>query len=182
MQKDKRSVLTSARKKEKARKISVKEGAVTSAMDGFGLRYITPYALALGATNAHIAFLASLPGLLGNISQLFTLKLLKKYSRKRIVITSVLFQSLMWLPIMIIGILYFFFDLSSTTASIAVIISYSLLILFGALAGPAWSSWMKDILTRKNGYYFSYRNKITTVVVLASTLLAGFILDYFQER
>ena len=64
--------------KKEARKISVKEGSFWSIMDGFGLRYITPYALALGASRLHIGFLTSLPALIGNISQLFSPRLMEK--------------------------------------------------------------------------------------------------------
>jgi len=46
--------------------------------DGFGLRYITPYALLLGMSNALIGILISLPQMLGTSVQLLTLKLLDK--------------------------------------------------------------------------------------------------------
>jgi len=54
---------------------------------------------------------------------------------------SVLFQALMWLPLIGIGIAYFVFDISKLSAALLLILVYSLLILFGAFAGPAWSSW-----------------------------------------
>ena len=42
---------------EKSAKISLKEGAVAGLMEGFGNRYITPYALALGSSNFYIALI-----------------------------------------------------------------------------------------------------------------------------
>ena len=42
---------------ERAKKISVKEGSAHSVMEGFGSRYITPFALAIGANNAQIGLL-----------------------------------------------------------------------------------------------------------------------------
>lgn len=181
MKKEENPVLTEDQKKEQARKISVKEGSFTSLMDGFGLRYITPYALALGATNAQIGFLSSFPNLIGNLAQLFTLKLLKKHSRKSIVLWAVIIQTILWLPLILAGYLYFYKGISVAWASTLVIAIYAMLVLAGAIGGPAWSSWMKDILSSEKGKYFSNRNKIITGIVLASMLIAGSILQYFEK-
>ncbi len=181
MQKETAQVITEEQKIEQARKISVKEGAFSSLMDGFGIRYITPYALALGATNPQIALLSSFPGFIGNFFQLLTLHLMNKSSRKKIILWCISTQAMLWLPLIVVGWLYFFNGLSTTVASYLVIAVYSLLILAGALGNPAWSSWMRDILTSKCGEYFSNRNKIITGVVLISMLLGGIILDSFQE-
>ena len=77
-------------KKNQARKISIKEGSAWSLMEGFGSRYITPYALYLGASNSQIGFLSSFPGLLGNIFQIPALKLFrnKNNTRKKIVFNT----------------------------------------------------------------------------------------------
>jgi len=66
--------LNEAELKEKTKKMSIREGIASSVMDGSGGRYITPYALAIGASNAQIGLLTSIPSLLGNLSQLFTAK------------------------------------------------------------------------------------------------------------
>jgi len=86
--------------KEKTKKLSVKDGSAYSVMDGFGLRYITPYALSLGASNAQIGLLTSIPNLIGNFSQIFTSKVMEKYSRKKIILFGVVLQALMWIPLM----------------------------------------------------------------------------------
>src|SRR3989344_3032922 len=93
--------------KEEARKISTIEASSYAFMDGFGLRYIVPYAVALGAGNFAIGALNSLPGFLGTLSQLFTTKAMEKYSRKKIVFYGVLSQAILWLPLILIGLLYF---------------------------------------------------------------------------
>ncbi|MBU0466531.1 MAG: MFS transporter [Nanoarchaeota archaeon] len=168
--------------KEKARKVSIKEGAASSVMEGFGNRFMTPFALALNATNAQIGFLATLPGLVGNLAQLISLKLIRETSRKKIILKAVFFQALLWLPLILIGGLYFFFSLSSNLSVILLIAIYTVMIFVGAIAGPAWSSWMKDIVSVKNGEFFAKRGRVVTSVLLVSMLLAGFILDYFQKR
>ena len=164
--------------KEEARKISTIEASSYAFMDGFGLRYIVPYAVALGAGNFAIGALNSLPGFLGTLSQLFTTKAMEKYSRKKIVFYGVLSQAILWLPLILIGLLYFNNKISSPIASFSLVFVYSLLILTGAFGGPAWASWMKSITEGKSlGKYFSKRGLIAGVISLACMLIAGIILD-----
>ena len=58
------------KKIQQAKTISIKEGSAASLMEGFGTRYITPYALYLGASNTQIGLLSSFPGLLGSLAQI----------------------------------------------------------------------------------------------------------------
>ncbi|MEI6058552.1 MAG: MFS transporter [archaeon] len=167
--------------KEKARKTSIKEGCAYCVSDGFGFRNVTPYALAIGADNAVIGLLSSVPSLIANLSQLFTAKLMKRYTRKQIVVFSVFLQALMWLFLLIPGILFFGFAINSEVSSISLVFIYTLLVLSGAIAGPPWQSWMKDITPKRNGNYFGRRNRICGFVSLAMMLVAGFILDYFKQ-
>lgn len=169
-------------KKEEAGKISIKEGSAWSLMEGFGNKYITPYALSIGATNTQIGILSSLPGLLGNILQIPVLHLIRKNSRKKVVFIACLFQALMWIPIISIGFLYFFNYINSRIASNLLIIIYSLLIIAGSTANPAWNSWMKDILKTNIGEYFGKRSRIINFVVTLSMLSAGIILNFFGKE
>ena len=166
---------------EKSKKISVKEGCAWSFMDGFGFRYITPYALALGANNAQIGLLSSLPSLLGNLSQLFTLRAMRKWTRKKIVFIGVFLQALMWLFLLLAGSLYFVFNIKNQAPASLLVIIYTILIFFGSFSGPAWTSWMKDLVTRDRGCYFGKRSKIAGIVAIVCMLIAGFILDYFEK-
>ena len=166
--------------KKRARELSIKEGSFYSIMDGFGLKYITPFALALGASNKQIGFLTSLPTMIGNFSKIFTPKYMENTSRKKIVVFGTLLQALMWLVLLVIGYFYFSKRISGS-AAVLVIVVYTLLTLFGAFTGPAWSSWMKDIIPKDSGSYFSRRSKITGFIVLVTMLIGGFILDYFDK-
>lgn len=167
---------------KKARKLSIKEGAASSASDGFGTRYITPYALAIGANDMHIGFLSSLPALLGNFSQLYTIKLMFVHSRKTIAVLGALLQALMWLPVIALGFMFFMAGINSTLSLIMLIIIYTILVIFGTLIDPAWDSWMKDIVPEKiRGKYFGIRSGICGLVLLISMFAAGVILDFFKK-
>ncbi|MFH1500462.1 MAG: MFS transporter [archaeon] len=167
--------------KERSRKLSIKEGCAYSVSDGFGLRYITPFALALKASNFHIGLLASIPSLFGNLSQFYSARALEKLPRKKIVFYGVLLQAIMWLFLIFLGGLYFVWDVSSAIVVPLLVVFYTLLVLFGAFSGPAWSSWMRDLVNAKSAEYFGRRNKILGAVALVSMLVAGLILEYFEK-
>ncbi len=169
------------KKIEKTKNISTKEAGAYSFMDGFGLRYITPYALSVGATNFHIGLLNAIPSLLGNLSQLFTLKAMEKYSRKKIVFWAVFLQALMWLFLLAAGSLYFIFNIHTQLPPYLIIIIYTFLCFFGAFGGPAWGSWMKELVTENRGDYFGKRARIAGIIAMICLLIAGFILDYFEN-
>ena len=168
-------------KREKAKKIAIIEGSFSSVMDGFGQRYITPYALALGASNFVIGLLSSLPQLLGNLSQLPVIKLMKNKKRKNIIMASVFTQAFLWLPIILVGFFYFYLKISSALAASLLIIFYTLMIIAGATAGPVWNSLMKDIVKENQGEYFGKRSRITGFIGILSMIIAGVILNYFGK-
>jgi MFS family permease len=169
-------------KKSQARKISVVEGSMYCVMDGTGLRYITPFALALGANNAQIAFLNSAPTLLGNLSQLQASKLMHKHSRQTLCLWGSLIQAILWLFVIGAGALYFFAGLSSFWSSMLLIFIYTILMIFGSFLSPIWNSWMQDLVDKNQlGKYFGFRNRITNLVGLFIMLGAGFLLDYFKQ-
>lgn len=167
--------------KEKARKISIMEGSASSVAEGFGNKNITPYAIALGASNQTIGLLSSITSITGNFAQLITLRLMRRNSRKKIVFLAVLIQSFMWLSLIIPGILFFIFKINSTSSSYLFLFLYSLLIISGTISGPAWTSWIKDISPKNKGEYFGKRNRICGAIALVSMMFAGIILDYFNQ-
>ena len=166
--------------KAKSRKLSIYEGSAWSVMDGFGLRFIVPYALAMGASNRVIGLLNALPSLFGNLSMLGTLRLMRKWTRKRICVTGVLVQALLWLIIIGMGGLYFVLEQRNAAPAWGLLLVYTVLIMAGALAGPAWTSWMKDLVNRDIGNYFGRRNRIAGTTGLICMLLASFFLDHMK--
>ncbi len=166
--------------KEEAKKNSLRDGSAYNIMDGMGLRYITPYALSIGLSNKWIGFMAVFPTLFGNILRISFNKLYYKNERKKIVLPFVFIQAFFWIPLILTGVFYFFFGMKLLLASILLIAFYSIIIISGVLAAPAWTSWMQDLVENKRGEYFSKRNRINGLFLLVSMLSAGLILDYFE--
>lgn len=166
---------------ERTKKLSVVEGSFSVLQTGFGTNHLTPYAIALGGSNPHlntfIGLISSLPSVLGNAAQLTTHRLMKRYSRKNIISLFAFLQALMWIGIISAGTALLFLSISSTISLTILLVSYSLLIFFGAIAGPAWVSLMKDVVTTKRGAYFGRRNVITGTISLTTFVVAGLILN-----
>jgi len=166
---------------DKTKKLSIREGSAYSVMDGFGFRYVTPYALSVGANNTQIGLLSSLPGLFGTLSQLLTFHFMKKFSRKKIISVGVFLQAFMWLVLIAAGIPFFIYGIKTNLSPNLVILTYTILVLFGSFVGPAWTSMMRDLVPLKRGEYFGRRNQIAGAVALSCMFIAGFMLDYFKQ-
>ncbi|MBL8027978.1 MAG: MFS transporter [Fibrobacteres bacterium] len=165
---------------ELSKKLSIREAAAFSFMDGFGLRNIMPFALAIGANNLQIGLLNSLPGLIANMSQLLTIKAMRIWSRKKITVVGVTIQAFLWFALIGVGALYYIGNIKSHWPATLMIGFYTFLIMSGTFAGPAWSSWMKDLVTKDLGAYFGKRNRIAGSVALVNSLIAGWLLDFFK--
>jgi MFS family permease len=166
--------------KEKGKKNSIRDGAFYSVMDGMGLRYITPYALSIGVSNQIIGILDFLPALIGNIFRVGLSKVYYKKSRKGMILPFVFLQAFFWLPLLLVGFAYFFLGLKVLPATLLLVICYSIIVIAGAIASPAWTSWMQDLVETKRGEYFGRRSKTTGLVLIISMLSAGLILDRFK--
>jgi len=169
-------------KKKQAGKISIKEGSASSIMTGLGDNYVSPFMVSLTKNPLPIGLLSSLPGLLSPISQLIGSKLMESNSRKKIVLLSVFLHAIFWLPVAVLGIL-FYFNFAINYLSFALLIIYSMIAIAGGLGGPAWFSWMGDIVPEKEkGTYYSKRNKIVGAVSVIAFLSGAFILDFFKTK
>lgn len=169
-------------KKARSRTISLFEGGAYAASDGFGLRNISPYAIALNASNSMMSLLISIPSFLGNLSQLLTYNLLRNRSRKRVIVTGVFLQAFFWLLLLIPGLIYLNSTKSSNLAVITLVILYTGLVISGSIPNPAWSSLMQDIVPKNQlGRYFGKRNRITVSITLVCMLIGAFVLDYFKK-
>lgn len=168
-------------KRKASRGLSIVEGSFNAVSDGMGSRYISPFALSLGATTAQIGLLSSLPTLFGNFTQIFSSRAMEKFSRKKIIVLFTTLQALFWLAVLFAGVLFFIIKTNSFVSVSFLIIAYTLLVAFGAFISPIWSSWMKDLVDPdKSGKYFGTRSKIIGFVSLISMLVGGFVLDYFK--
>lgn len=167
--------------KKESRKYSIKEGIFSSARVSFGDRYISPFAIAINTSNSLIIMLSSIASILGPFSQLIGSKLIEKTTRKKIVLKSVFLESLMWLPLITIAIL-FYNGILTQILPLILLISFSLFIIFSNISYPAWFSWLGDIVNEnKRGKWFAKRTLIMSFVTIILAISASFLLDYFKK-
>lgn len=142
-------------------------------MIGFGESFFVAYALFLKATTLQVGLLSALPQALGSLFQFFSNVLIRAFgSRKRLVVTASLLQGLMYLPILLI----FYLDSNRVWH---LILFATLYWVCGMTLGPAWNSWMGDLVVEdRRGAYFGRRSKITGAITLFAVLAAGFILEH----
>ena len=156
---------------KKTLKVSFLDGIFASGMTGFTQDYFIPFLLLLGGSVKQVGILNASQNLFASLIQLKSADLtVQVKSRRKIVNSSVFLQALMLLPMVFLAL--------RCSASIAVFIGLVVLFTsFNALAIPAWSSLMSDLVAMdKRGGYFGWRNKTLGLVTVAAGFLAGFIL------
>lgn len=148
------------------------------------------FARELGASEFQIGVLAALPFLASLVSMPASLLTERTGARKKIFLTSLYTQRLLWIPIALIPL----WILSPTrkggvtTDHRALAVSaFMLLILLmhsaGAVGGPGWLSWMADIIPdRCRGKYFSRRRQWGIVSAIPAALIAGWIIDHMTTN
>lgn len=168
--------------KHKARRYSIQEGIFASAKEAFGTNYVSPFAIAINMSNSLVAMLSSVAGIFGPISQMFGSRLIEKHSRKKVLRKKVFLEALMWIPLIIIAIL-FYKGIITNILPVFLIFFFSLYVMLANMGYPAWFSWMGDIIDEKyRGRWFSKRNLLSGFVSLVLAISASFFLDYFKKN
>jgi len=168
--------------KHQARNLSITEGIFATAKDSFGHQYVSPFAIAINSSSSMVAMITSINGLIDPLSQMFGSRLIGEYSRKRILLTTVFLEALMWIPFIAIAILYYQ-NILTGLLPLLVLISFGLYAVFKGLGHPAWFSWIGDIVDEKNrGRWFSKRALVIGFVSVALVIAAAFLLDYSKRN
>jgi len=159
-------------------KNSFLDGAFCSAMLGFTDQYMAPFAIALKATSAQIGMLTAFPNLIASLIQLKSADVTERLrSRMRIIRIFVFFHAFMFLPILLIPVLF------KADRALWLILFVTMAASFNAFPGPAWASLMADhIPARSRGRYFGWRNRLLGIVTVSCAFIAGFILNIFGKE
>lgn len=161
----------------KSLKCSTLDGIFASIMLGLSENFITPYALAMKATVTQIGVLASIPNLVGSLSQLATPSVVDRLgSRMALIRPCVLLHGLMWIPIILTPYLI---PNNAVVSLIIFVVLYNFLNTFDL---PAWSSLMADHVPEgRRGSYFGWRNRLLGFINFGAALLAGIVLNFFKD-
>jgi len=157
---------------DKALRHSVRDGMAYSVQVGAGETYFSAFALFLRATAPQVALISTLPLLLASFAQLFSAWVGNFVGRRRLVLLGCALQALLWLPILLVPMLF--------SAAYVIPALLVLLVLYHSannLAAPQWTSIMRDLVSeRRRGRYFAHRTRLTTIATFVSLVLCGVIL------
>jgi MFS family permease len=167
-----------AKKIDKTLDLSIQEGAIATTSSGLGASYLSPFALAMNATSSQIGILHAIVCLFPSITQLYSCKLIETISRKKVLIAGVIFQSLLWIPIILTAILYF----NNIPFTIWILIGLvGIFYISIGIVHPAWFSLMGSLVPVENrGKYFSKRNRTMHFCGVLTMILAAIFLDYIK--
>ncbi len=157
---------------------SMRDGMWFSVMAGAGETYLSAYALHLKATAEQIAWLASIPPLIGSGMQLVSAWLSDRgTSRKKLIIAGACAQGAIWFPLVLLPLLW---------SGYAVPILIACVVLYHAcsnLIQPQWSSLMRDLVPeQRRGRYFGHRTRVVSLVTFIALVCAGGLLAIFNRR
>lgn len=168
--------------RHKARRLSIKEGCFTSIKTSLGDYYITPFAIAINSSNFLIGMISSISGLVGPISQWFSSRLIEKYKRKKIILTATFYETLTWIPLILIAFL-FYKGILTSLLPLLLLLFFSLYVIIANITSPAWFSWTGDLVDEDyRGKWFSKRNFILGFVSIIFTIIAAFFLDFLKKQ
>jgi Major Facilitator Superfamily. len=102
----------------------------------------------------------------------------QKYNNRRAVV--VICTTLARVPLLIIASLPLLFDIASIDTLIFYLFFYY---FFGSISGPAWNSWMKDLVPESAlGAYFARRTSYTQTLNVVLSILLALAVDFVKHN
>ncbi|MGV8161887.1 MAG: MFS transporter [Candidatus Nanoarchaeia archaeon] len=162
--------------KAQTMRVSKTEGVLKSIKTGITTNFTAPFGLALGLSPSYVAFLTSIPHLLGSLSSLFVEALIRWVEkRKKVMVAASYMESYTWLLVVVLAIL-------SLKNPWLLIILVTLDAVFMNLQYPIWNSIMSETVPENRlGKYFGLRNVLVGIASLTSMIIAGLILNKFAD-
>jgi MFS family permease len=152
---------------------SVGDAAAYSVMVGIGETYFAAFALALGTGQTFAGLVATLPMLAGASLQLITpwaLRRFRSYRRWVVLCASVQAAALLVMPIAAFFV--------GSSAAVWVFVAAALYWAASQAAGPAWNTWIEEIIPRRvRANFFACRARISQSCTLAGFVTGGIALQ-----
>jgi len=163
---------------EAGRRFGIRDGLFQAVTQSSGEQYLSAFALLLNATPFHLSVLSAVPQLVGTWAQLVSVKVSRWFpSRKSQVLWAMVGQSVSWLPIVALPLLW---PEIGPWLLITGAAAY-----FGCthFAAPAWHSLITDLLGgNERGMYFARRARVMAFTSFVILCLGGAILSFFEHK
>ena len=137
--------------------------------------FLPAFILALGGSRSAVGLLATIV-LASQVMQVAGLYLVRRLNRRRgIVVIAASLSRLMWVPIILIPMLFLDQGVRMVTAMVL------LSAFIGMVAGPSWNSLIRDLVPPdRMGAVFSTRMLLGTACALVLTLGGGYFVDTWK--
>ncbi|MEM8876047.1 MAG: MFS transporter [Planctomycetota bacterium] len=140
---------------------------------------LTKYADWLGATEFTFGLLSALPFMASLLSLPAAVLTDKTGQRKAIFVGAFLIQRLVWIGIAVVPVLAWQWS-GPSAGLIAFLVLFGAAHAVGALGGPAYMSWMSNVVPRRvRGRYFANRRRIGIFTALPTALVVGYVMDRY---
>ena len=156
---------------------SMGDAACFGGMVGCGETYFSAFALAVGLGETAAGLVASVPLLVGGVIQLGSPYAIKRIGGfRRWIVLGASLQALAFLP------LAFAAWHGTLSLSMMLIIS-SVYWAAGLSTGPAWNTWMEQIVpSQHRARFFSERSRLQQICTFASLMIAGLLLQWSSQE
>ena len=152
---------------------SQKEAVASAGMTATCDNFMTAFALHLQATSVQLGVLTAIPQLIGSLMQLVSVFLGTRFSRRRIVLSAAILQT----------ILMFGFALLAALRQGGLVQTLLMLVMlyhaFSNLIQPQWRAWMGSLVPQQQrGVFFASRTRLTMATTLLVFIGGGLFLSY----
>jgi MFS family permease len=139
---------------------------------------LTQFAKQLGMSKVGFGMLAAMP-FAGCLFQLPVSYIIERYGhRKKLFVGLGILHRVLWL---LVAAIPWLLPVTTRAQGMILVVAFSWSV--GQMIGPAWVSWMADLVPERiRGRYFSRRSQVGQLVGLATTLLIGVVLDHAAAR
>lgn len=142
---------------------------------------VTNCAKSLRASEFQYGLLSALPFIASLLSLPASVLTEATGQRKRIFLWALYPNRLLWIPIGLVPLWIIERYPGSESVAMWTFLCLTFLMHTGqAVGGPAWTSWMADIIPdRKRGSYFSRRRQVGILTALPAAFIVGWVLDAY---
>ena len=163
---------------ESGRRFGIRDGLFQAVAQGGGEQYLSAFALLFHATPLQLSILSAIPQLLGTWAQLVSVKVSHWFpSRAAQVFWGIIGQSVSWIPILALPLLWPHQGPWLLIAAVAVYFTFS------HFTSPAWNSLITALLEpNERGMYFARRSRTIAMTSFLALCLAGALLSFFEQR
>ena len=163
---------------ELGRRFGIRDGLFQAVAQGGGEHYLSAFALFLHATPFQLSILSAIPQLIGTWAQLVSVKIAHWFpNRATHVCWGIIGQSLAWLPIVLLPLLW------PEQGPWLLIAAVALYFIFTHFTAPVWNSLITDLLDpNERGVYFAKRSRIVALTSFVALCIGGILLSCFEQQ